>query len=278
MSRVAHARRARFVVAILLGLVCSLPDLAAAQPTASQPANPLAGDSKAIDSGRNIYRGRCAVCHGMDAKGYRGTDLTTGEWVHGGSDEQIFRTIAVGVPGTEMPGNVNMSEDEVWMVMAYLGTLSSPGASAERGDAARGEQLYWAKAKGDCGQCHMIGTRGGRLGPNLSRIGAARSASVLAREIRRPGEVIPVGFETITVVTRDGRRIRGLRKNEDTFSVQMMTASEELRSFSKREVDVQPDEQSLMPAYGPERLTDTELDDIVRYLRTLKGRPALPGQ
>jgi putative heme-binding domain-containing protein len=262
----------------VLGLVFPLSAPATAQPTASQPTNPLVGDNKAIDSGRNIYRGRCAVCHGMDAKGYRGTDLTTGEWVHGGNDEQIFRTIAVGVPGTEMPGNVNMSEDEVWMVMAYLKTLSSPGASAERGDAARGEQLYWAKAKADCGQCHMIGTRGGRLGPNLSRIGAARSASVLAREIRRPGEVIPVGFETITVVTRDGRRIRGLRKNEDTFSVQMMTASEELRSFSKREVEVQPDEQSLMPAYGPERLTDAELDDIVRYLRTLKGRPAAAGQ
>jgi cytochrome c oxidase cbb3-type subunit 3 len=237
----------------------------------------LAGNAQAIDAGKNIYRGRCGVCHGIDAKGYRGSDLTTGDWVHGGSDPQIFRTIARGITGTEMPGNVNMSEEEVWMVVAYLRTLSAPGgASAERGDAARGEELYQSKTKGNCVQCHMIDGRGGRLGPNLSRIGAARSVAALEREIRNPGEVVPVGFETITVTTNDGRRIRGVRKNEDTFSVQMMTANEELRSFFKRDVKevVAEEDVSLMPAYGPERLTDDELADVVRYLRTLRGRTA----
>ena len=118
----------------------------------------------------------------------------------------------------------------------------------------------------------MIGPRGGRIGPNLSRIGAARSAAALEREIRRPGEVIPVGFETVTVVTKDGRKIRGARKNEDTFSIQIMTANEEIRSFSKKEVEVIPElERSLMPSYGPERLNAADLDDVVRYLRSLRG-------
>ena len=113
-----------------------------AQPATTATTNPLAGNAQAIDAGKNIYRGRCGVCHGIDAKGYRGSDLTTGDWVHGGSDGQIFRTIARGIPGTEMPGHGNMSEDEVWMVIAYLRTLSTPGAAPiERGDAARGEQL-----------------------------------------------------------------------------------------------------------------------------------------
>jgi putative heme-binding domain-containing protein len=245
-----------------------------AQPETTATTNPLAGDAQAIDAGKNIFRGRCAVCHGIDAKGYRGSDLTTGDWVHGGGDPQIFRTIARGVPGTEMPGNVNMSEDEVWMVIAYLRTLGSPGGpAAERGDAARGEQLFQAKNKGNCTQCHMIDGKGGRLGPNLSRIGAARSVAALEREIRRPAEVIPVGYETVTVITDDGQRIRGVRKNEDTFSVQLMTVTEDLRSFSKRNVkDVISEEQSLMPAYGAERLSDDELTDVVRYLRSLRGR------
>ena len=268
-SRLVHA-------ALTISLVLCAAGAAApafAQPTTTATTNPLAGDAKAIDAGKNIYRGRCGVCHGIDAKGYRGSDLTTGDWVHGGSDVQIFRTIARGVPGTEMPGNGNMSEEEVWMVIAYLRTLSTPGAAAvERGDAARGEQLYQAKNKGNCAQCHMIDGRGGRLGPNLSRIGASRSATALEREIRRPGEVIPVGFETVTVVMPDGRKIRGLRKNEDTFSVQIMTGAEELRSFFKRDVkDVVSDEQSMMPAFGPERLSDDELTDLVRYLRSLRG-------
>jgi putative heme-binding domain-containing protein len=161
------------------------------------------------------------------------------------------------------------------MVIAYLRTLSAPGGAApERGDAARGEQIFWSKDKGSCGQCHMVGARGGRFGPNLTRIGASRSASVLAREIRTPHEVIPVGFETITLVTGNGRTVRGVRKNEDTFSVQIMTASEDLLSFFKRdltEVKAEPD-RSLMPAYGPERISDDELTDLVRYLRTLRGK------
>ena len=247
--------------------------IAVAVPRAQDQRNPLAADAIAISKGKNIYRGSCGVCHGIDAKGYRGSDLTTGDWVHGGSDAQIFKTISKGIPGTEMPAHVNMSEEEVWMVIAYLRTLSAPGGAVpDRGDAARGEQLFWAKASGNCGQCHMIGGRGGRIGPNLTRIGAARSVAALEREIRKPAEVIPVGFETVTVVTKDGRRIRGARKNEDTFSVQLMTANEDVLSFFKSDVQVTPEpEQSLMPAYGPERLNDTDLADVVRYLRSLRG-------
>jgi alcohol dehydrogenase (cytochrome c) len=250
---------------------------ASAQPVPDREANPFIGDAKAVEQGRNIFRGRCAVCHGMDAKGYRGTDLTSGEWSHGGSDAQLFRTVARGVPGTEMPGNANMSEEEVWMVLAYLRTLAAPTDSrAERGDAARGEQLFWARDKGNCGQCHMVGARGGRIGPNLSRIGAARSTNALTQEIRNPNELIPVGFEAVTVVTRDGRKVRGTRKSEDPFSIQVMTGNEDLLSFSKRDVrEVVADTQSLMPAYGLERLPDSDLADLLRYLKSLRGAESI---
>jgi cytochrome c oxidase cbb3-type subunit III len=231
------SRQAIMAILVLTHCLIGINTHSSAQPRTDATTNPLEGDARAIEGGKNIYRGRCAVCHGIDAKGYRGTDLTTGDWVHGGSDPQIFATIARGITGTEMPGNVNMSEEEVWMVVAYLRTLSAPDATpVERGDATRGEQLYQSKTKGNCAQCHMIGGQGGRLGPDLSRIGAARSAGALERGIRQPSEVIPVGFETITVVTQDGKRIRGVRKNEDTFSVQLMTVNEELRSFFKRDL------------------------------------------
>jgi putative heme-binding domain-containing protein len=270
--------RFRRAVSLLMFLGALAPASAGAQEPEPSRNNPLQGNATAIRQGQNIYRGSCGVCHGIDAKGYRGSDLTTGDWVHGGTDAQIFKTIRTGVPGTEMPGHRNMSEDEIWMVIAYLRTLSSPGgALPERGEAARGEQLFWARDRGNCGQCHMVGPRGGRIGPNLTRIGAARSAAALEREIRQPAEVIPVGFETVTVVTKDGKKIRGARKNEDTFSVQIMTASEEILSFSKKEVEVMPElERSLMPAYGQERLSDNDLADIVRYLRSLRGERGTP--
>ncbi len=272
--RSARAIRARLGTLCVIGLLTGwVPATAAAQDTDKPRANPLQGNTTALKQGQNIYRGRCAVCHGIDAKGYRGSDLTTGDWVHGGSDAQLFQTIRAGIAGTEMPGHGNMSEEEIWMVITYLRTLSAPGGPApERGDAGRGEQLFWARDRGNCGQCHMVGPRGGRIGPNLTRIGAARSVAALEREIRRPAEVIPVGFETVTIVTKDGKRIRGARKNEDTFSVQIMTASEDILSYSKRDVEVIPElERSLMPAYGAERLNDNDLADVVRYLRSLRG-------
>lgn len=265
-----------FASVLLVSVLFSRPPLHASALQSKPVTNPVAGDPKAIEQGKHLYRGRCAVCHGFDAKGYRGTDLTTGEWIYGGSDAELLRTIMRGVPGTEMPGTTTMHDDEVWSIIAYLRTLAGPGTPAEnRGDARRGEQIFWAKDKGNCGLCHAIDGRGGRLGPDLSRIGAARSTSALLREIRRPDEVVPVRFETVTVVTRDGRRFRGTRKNEDTFSIQLMTATEDILSFFKRDLaEVVDDPKSLMPAYGPERLDDASLDDLVRYLRTLKGRQA----
>lgn len=269
MLRVLTASRLVFASALAVA-VWSGPAHLLAQNAGS---NPRASDPKAIDAGKNIYRGRCGVCHGIDAKGYRGSDLTSGDWMHGGSDAQIFRTIQNGVTGTEMPAGGNLSEDEIWAVIAYLRTLAVPGGAApERGDASRGERMFWAREQGNCGQCHMVGARGGRLGPNLTRIGAARSVAALEREIRKPAEVIPVGFETVTIATRDGRKIRGVRKNEDTFSVQVMTGAEDLLSFNKKDVEVTPEaERSLMPAYGADRLSDADLADVVRYLRSLRG-------
>jgi len=266
--------RAPGAVLAVVSLVLTGTLLAVAQEKERPAVNPLAGDATAIRQGQNIYRGRCGVCHGIDAKGYRGSDLTTGDWVHGGSDAQIAKTISEGVPGTEMPANPTLSDDEVWMLVAYLRTLSAPGGPAvDRGDAARGEQLFWAASGANCGRCHMVGGRGGRLGPVLTRIGASRSAAALEREIRRPGEVIPIGFETVTVTTADGKKVRGLRKNEDTFSVQVMTPTEDVLSFAKPAalVDAEP-QRSLMPAYGPDRLNDTDLADVVRYLRSLRGQ------
>jgi len=67
--------------------------------------------------------------------------------------------------------------------------------------------------------------------------------------------------------------VRGLRKNEDTFSVQVMTPAEDILSFTKPEATVDAEAQrSLMPAYGPERLNDSDLSDIVRYMRSLRGK------
>jgi putative heme-binding domain-containing protein len=201
----------------------------------------------------------------------RGPDLTTGQWSHGGTDAQLFQTIMRGIPGTEMPGAQisNTTDDQVWALIAYLRTLSGPtSAEEQRGNAQNGETLFWGKAT--CGQCHMVRGRGGRLGPDLSRIGAARSTTALLDEIRTPSKSFTDGYWPVTVVMRDGRRIRAARKNEDPFSVQVMDTKEQILSFDRSNLrEVIAESRSLMPDYSRERLTDAELDDVIRYLRSL---------
>ena len=84
--------------------------------------------------------------------------------------------------------------------------------------------MFWAS----CGGCHHVNDRGGRLGPDLSRIASSQSREALRRSIRDASAVITSGYEPVTLVTRDGQRIRGVRKGEDAFSIQIMNTRERL--------------------------------------------------
>ena len=76
----------------------------------------------------------------------------------------------------------------------------------------------------------------------------------------------------MTLVTRDGERVRGVKKNEDEFSVQIMDARERLQGYLKANLtEFTIEKQSLMPVYGPDRLNDHDLDDLLRYLTALRG-------
>jgi hypothetical protein len=64
---------------------------------AQQPAkNPLEGNPEAIRAGMGLFRGRCGDCHGIDARGVRGPDITQ-IWASGRTDEGLFKTIKEGI-------------------------------------------------------------------------------------------------------------------------------------------------------------------------------------
>jgi len=253
-------------------LVAAAGLLRAQQPPPSIPSpfpatNPHAGDREAIRNGMSLFRSRCGDCHGLDASGYRGPDLVA--LIAGGAtDERLFQTIRKGVPGTEMPSS-NMPDDQVFLLLAYLRNIGTVApADVPAGNASHGAQLFAAQ----CATCHRVAGKGGRLGPDLTRVGAARSYAALVREIRAPSEVIAPGYDTVTLVTRDGQRIRGAKKNEDTFSIQIMDQRERIQGYLRADLqDVVYEKASLMPAYGQERLSDSDLNDLIGYLGTLRG-------
>jgi cytochrome c oxidase cbb3-type subunit III len=245
--------------------------------------NPKAGNPAAIKEGSSLFRGNCSPCHGMNATGGgRGPDLTAGRWTHGSSDAEIFRTISQGVPGTEMPAN-SFEDSETWSIIAYLRSVGSPRRSTNSGDRMKGEQLFFASA--GCSQCHMVKGKGGRLGPDLSRVGAARSESYLVDSIRDPDKQLsngmldpnrfwgpPLLYETVTVMTSGGEKITGVAKNEDTFSIQLLDTSQQLRLFPRKDLkDVIHERKSLMPVYSEEILSPADLHNLVAYLESLNG-------
>jgi putative heme-binding domain-containing protein len=263
----------------LVALICCCVSLRAQTPG----KNHLDGDAAAIREGASLFRANCSPCHGLDAHGGgRGPDLTTGRWLHGGSGEAIFNTISQGVPGTEMPANA-FEDSETWSLVAYLRSVSAPAPSQQEGDESAGERLFFGKEK--CADCHMVKGRGGHLGPDLSRVGAARSIAYLTESIRNPDKElslgyadpnnhygIPLEYDTVIAVTRDGQRILGVAKNEDAFSLQLLGQDDELHLLSKSDLSqVRHERRSLMPAYNLQVLTPAELTNLLAYLSKLRG-------
>jgi hypothetical protein len=81
-----------------------------------------------------------------------------------------------------------------------------------------------------------------------------------------------MGYPTITVVTRDGKKITGVQKAFSTFSAQLMDASENFHSFSTDEVaSIKREFRSLMPDAYRTMFTETELNDLLAYLASLRG-------
>lgn len=232
----------------------------------AQTANPFDGDPMAVRAGRALFANRCAECHGADAKGYSGPDLTV-LWANGATDARVFRTIREGVSGSIMPSS-SAPDQELWALVSWVKSISTvPELETDVGDAERGRDVFEAR----CTRCHRIGGEGGSLGPELSRIGRVRTREALMRSIRDPGASAARGFRPVTLVTTDGERVRGTLKSEDAFSIQIMDTRQELRGYRKSDLsEIVREEGSLMPAFTESRLPQTQLDDLVRYLGTLR--------
>lgn len=255
----------------------------------AQDKNPFAGDAKAAKLGEFQFRANCAFCHGLGAKGGgRGPDLTRAQKRHGNADADLFRTINEGVPGTAMPPNgatqqgVGMTEEEIWQVISYIRSVQAKVPAQAMGNAAHGKELFNGSA--GCSTCHMIQGKGGRLGPDLTTAGSARSTEYLVESVRAPSRRLAQGiseamkefsqeYETVTVVTADGTKFSGVVMNEDNFTLQMMDTREQLHLFEKGKLrSVEKSRESLMPAYDQKMLGDKELQDLIAYLLAVGGQ------
>ncbi|MCI0625653.1 MAG: PQQ-dependent dehydrogenase, methanol/ethanol family [Acidobacteria bacterium] len=257
-----------YVLLVSFGLFFSSGLLAQHAPIAEK--NPLSGNASAAEAGRKTYVNSCQVCHGGDGAGGRGPALATREFRHGGEDWQLFQTIRDGLPGTQMPG-FGMSPEELWQVVTYLRTLTPAGKEeAIQGDAMAGEKVFFGK--GACQLCHQVNGRGGRVGPDLSTAGQW-TVQALREVIVNPNEQEGRRPNAVYAKTYRGEEIRGIQKNEDTFSIQLMDMADQFHLLLKKDLaEFRYEDKSLMPDNYAKQLSPEELRDLLVFLKTLKVR------
>ena len=250
----------------------------------AQAPLPTAAQSPELDRGRVLFESQCARCHGMDGSGGMGANLRRPQLRRAADDSALADLVQAGIQSAGMPGMWQLSRREATYVAAYVRSLGRTAAEGPLpGDAARGRALY--AGKGRCQACHMITGAGGSLGPDLSDVGIARSSSYLRRALLTPGAELPAGVPPgyamggeytkwlpVRAVTADGREVRGVRLNEDPFTIQLRDLGNRIVSLDKSSLRVLEKRvgTSVMRSYATV-FTGGELDDVIAYLATLQG-------
>lgn len=247
----------------------------------AQQKNPFGNDPKAVEDGRLIFRLRCAACHGKTGNTGHAPDLTLGSYHVGDTDADIYRIIANGAQGTEMPDFLaRLGNENVWRVVTYLRSIATREPMKNNGNAAAGKTLYLGK--GNCTLCHMIDGKGGRVGPDLSAVGRNRSPNYIKAALIDPSAALTPGYNTIKVVTKDGKTISGTQRGWSNFSVQLMDVGGKFYSYERDELkSADRSFDSLMPSY--KNLSDSEVNNLLAYLGSLvgagqSGTPARTGE
>jgi cytochrome c oxidase cbb3-type subunit III len=272
---------------LAIALVCML--LTSVGAHAADQKNRFAGDAKAAKAGEYEFRINCALCHGLGARGGgRGPDLTRAKKRFAHSDAEMFQIVSNGIPGTAMPANgtngqgVGMTDEEIWQIVTYIRSLEAKSTVKITGNPAHGKELFYGDA--NCSLCHMINGKGGRFGPELTGVGGARTRAALIDSVRNPSHHLawgltestkefPQEYETATAVTSDGKEIKGVTLNEDSFTVQIMDQGEQIHLLEKDKLrSFRKGRESAMPRYTADTLSDKDLDDIVAYLVSVEAK------
>ena len=201
----------------------------------------------AKSEGARLFVRNCSACHGDTGKGGRGPDLTTGDWKHGGSIDDLVKNIIQGIPGTQMPP-INMPDEQARSIAEYLLSITAKKNEKPTGDEASGRTLFFGPA--NCSSCHMFAGRGGVLASDLTNSRARYQASALSSKMAAPFAMVEAAGFT------------GVAKGEDTFTLQLMDTKQKWHLLNKREL-TQPIRKLAVPHPA---ISAKDRNDIAAFL------------
>lgn len=138
------------------------------------------------------------------------------------------------------------------------------------GDPARGREVFFGRRAG-CGACHAVGPEGGRVGPDLTRIGAVRAGRDLLESILLPSSTFAQGYEPYVARTEDGEVFSGLLARRTEEAVVLRDAAGAEIALSRRRLrDLRRGSVSVMPEGLERNLSEAEFRDLLAFLRSLR--------
>jgi putative membrane-bound dehydrogenase-like protein len=123
-----------------------------------------------------------------------------------------------------------------------------------------------------CIKCHVVGSEGGRIGPDLTMVGAQFSRRELAESVLFPSRAVREGYQAVSVETRDGETVSGLFKGETAEDLTLMDSDGRVHQLRKSNIaERQLSSLSLMPEGLQINLTLSQFAGLISYLESFKG-------
>jgi len=163
----------------------------------------------------------------------------------------------------------DLSEGEASLSDAELKHLAVEAAS--KGDPARGEMIY-RRSQLACVSCHAIGGAGGKVGPDMTSIGASAPMDYLIESLWFPNRKVKEGYHSLIIDTKDGQELSGILVSESPEQLVLRNTLGGEFAVAKNNIDRRATGGSLMPAGLIDGLSAQERLDLFRFLSEL-GRP-----
>ncbi|HKQ40800.1 MAG TPA: HEAT repeat domain-containing protein, partial [Verrucomicrobiae bacterium] len=141
----------------------------------------------------------------------------------------------------------------------------------KEGDPARGEQIYRRKEL-SCTTCHAIGGAGGKVGPDMTSVGASSPVDYLVESLFMPNRKVMEGYNSVIVSTRDNDEFSGVLVRESNEELILRDATNKEISIPKKNIASRKVGDSLMPSGLLDALAPNERLDLLRFLSEL-GKP-----
>jgi quinoprotein glucose dehydrogenase len=235
------------------------------------PAKALEELRKALHGGELIERQ--GALHVLGGLAGAGADAIISDWL----DKLLSGEVAAELRLDLLEAAQRRSADAVKNKLARFEAARPKGdplanyrETLAGGDAENGRRIFLHKAEVSCLKCHKISGQGGEVGPDLTGIGRREKREYLLESLVDPNRQIAKGFETVVVEMKNGQVHVGILKGEDAGQLRLITADGVIITIAKDQIEGRSRGKSAMPEDIIQKLSKSEVRDLVEFLANLK--------